>query len=105
VRNDGRLRLVAGSIVGAIAVFVVVTVSTRSFAGRRRDDADQRRRRAAGAELIGPLVRLLAPVMERIFGVLGRIATDTLLQAPRRTSATVLRADDLRSGSCSRSRG
>jgi putative ABC transport system permease protein len=28
--------------------------------------------------------------MERIFGVLGRIATDTLLQAPRRTSATVL---------------
>src|SRR4029453_2999186 len=40
--------------------------------------------------LIGPLVRLLRPVMEAMFGVLGRIATDTLLQAPRRTSATVL---------------
>jgi putative ABC transport system permease protein len=40
--------------------------------------------------LIGPLVRLLRPVFGGLFGVEGRIAADTLTQAPRRTSATVL---------------
>jgi putative ABC transport system permease protein len=86
-----RRRLVAGAFVAAIAVAVVVTASTRTFGwavfGMILINA------AAvllAPTLIGPLVRLLRPIMERIFGVLGRIATDTLLQAPRRTSATVL---------------
>ncbi len=86
-----RLRLITGSVVSAVAVLVVVTLSRRSFGfaviGMMLING------AAvlmAPTLIGPLVRLLRPVMERIFGVEGRIATDTLLQAPRRTSATVL---------------
>jgi putative ABC transport system permease protein len=89
--NVLRRRLIAGAVVAAIAAGVVLTVSTRSFGwavfGMMLINV------AAvllAPTLIGPLVRLLRPVMETMFGVLGRIATDTLLQAPRRTSATVL---------------
>jgi len=40
--------------------------------------------------LIGPLIRLLRPAATALFGAEGRIAADSLIQSPRRTSATVL---------------
>ncbi|HEX4825110.1 MAG TPA: FtsX-like permease family protein [Candidatus Polarisedimenticolaceae bacterium] len=86
-----RLRVLAGIGMTAAAVAVVVLLSTRSFAwavfGLLLING------AAvllAPTLIGPIVRLGRPIMERLFGAEGRIATDTLLQAPRRTSATVL---------------
>ncbi len=84
-------RLAAGLFVAGIAAIVVATVARTGFGG-----AVLGMLLINGAalllapSLIGPLVRLLRPVMERAFGIEGRIATDTLLQAPRRTSATVL---------------
>ena len=89
--SSSRLRLVAGSALASVAAIVVVTVARKTFAG-----AILGMLLINGAclllapSVIGPLVRLLRPIMERLFGAEGRIATDTLLQAPRRTSATVL---------------
>ena len=40
--------------------------------------------------LIGPIVRLLRPLLARVFGVEGRLAAESLIQAPQRTSATAL---------------
>ena len=40
--------------------------------------------------LIGPLLRAIRPLFGGLFGVEGRVAADSLIQAPRRTSATVL---------------
>jgi putative ABC transport system permease protein len=40
--------------------------------------------------LIGPIVRLLRPALRWIFGVEGRLAAETLIQTPQRTSATAL---------------
>jgi putative ABC transport system permease protein len=89
--GTNRLRLAAGLVVAGIAAAVVVTIARRSFDGA-----------VAGMllinvaalllapSLIGPLLRALRPVMEKAFGAEGRLATDTLLQSPRRTSATVL---------------
>jgi putative ABC transport system permease protein len=84
-------RLAAGLLVAGVAAIVVASVARTGFSG-----AVLGMLLINGAalllapSLIGPLVRLLRPVMERAFGIEGRIATDTLLQAPRRTSATVL---------------
>ena len=89
--GSGRLRLAAGVLVAAAAGVVIATIARKTFPG-----AIFGMLLINGAalllapSLIGPLVRLLRPIMERVFGVEGRIATDTLLQAPRRTSATVL---------------
>jgi putative ABC transport system permease protein len=86
-----RLRVIAGAILAAVTVLVVLLASTRSFGwavlGMMLINLTAV---LLVPTLIGPLVRLLRPVMERVFGAEGRIATDTLLQAPRRTSATVL---------------
>ena len=88
--SAGR-RLVAGVVLAVVAAVVVATVARTSFQG-----AVLGMLLINGAalllapSLIGPLVRLIRPAMEGVFGVEGRIATDTLLQAPRRTSATVL---------------
>ncbi len=89
--GSARARLIVGALVSIAAIAVVVTISKVNFNG-----AILGMILINGACLllaptvIGPLVRLLRPLMERMFGVEGRIATDTLLQAPRRTSATVL---------------
>lgn len=89
--GTSRLRLAAGAALGGIAALVVATAARRSF-----DGAVAGLLLINGAalllvpSLIGPIVRALRPAMERAFGAEGRIATDTLLQAPRRTSATVL---------------
>jgi putative ABC transport system permease protein len=89
--GGSRMRVAAGSVLAVVAALVVVTIARETFAG-----AVFGMLLINGAclllapSLIGPLVRLLRPIMERAFGVEGRIATDTLLQAPRRTSATVL---------------
>ncbi len=40
--------------------------------------------------LIGPIVRLLRPPLGWAFGVEGRLAAESLIQAPQRTSATAL---------------
>ncbi|MCP4201245.1 MAG: FtsX-like permease family protein [bacterium] len=40
--------------------------------------------------LIGPIVRLMRPALGRVFGVEGRLAAESLIQAPQRTSATAL---------------
>jgi len=89
--GTSRLRMIAGVVVTVLAAAAVVTVAKKTFAGA-----------VFGMflinvaallvvpSLIGPLVRLLRPVMKRIFGAEGLIAVDTLLAAPRRTSATVL---------------
>jgi len=89
--GSGRLRLAAGAVTTVCAGLVVVTVAQKTFEG-----AVLGMLLINGAALllaptlIGPLVRLLRPLMQRVFGIEGRIATDTLLQAPRRTSATVM---------------
>lgn len=89
--GTSRVRLAAGVALALVAAAVVATVARASFAG-----AVAGMLLINGAallvapSLIGPLVRLIRPAMERAFGAPGRIATDTLLQAPRRTSATVL---------------
>ena len=89
--GSARLRLVSGLVLAAFAAASVATIAQRSFQGSvigmlLINGAAL----LLAPSLIGPLVRLLRPAMERVFGVEGRIATDTLLQAPRRTSATVL---------------
>jgi putative ABC transport system permease protein len=89
--GSDRLRLALGAALAAVAVGVVLTIARKTFPG-----AILGMLLINGAalllapSLIGPLVRVLRPLMERLFGAEGRIATDTLLQAPRRTSATVL---------------
>lgn len=84
-------RVVAGLVLGALTVAVVLGESRRSFAwavfGMMLINLTAV---LLAPTLIGPLVRVLRPAMERLFGAEGRIATDTLLQAPRRTAATVL---------------
>ena len=89
--GSDRLRLRAGAVLLAVTVVVLLTKATSSFAwavfGMILINVTAL---LLAPSLIGPLVRLLRPVMERVFGAEGRIATDTLLQAPRRTSATVL---------------
>ncbi len=40
--------------------------------------------------LIGPIVGLMRPALGRVFGVEGRLAAESLIQAPQRTSATAL---------------
>jgi putative ABC transport system permease protein len=90
VRSE-RLRLALGAAAAVVAAIAVVTLAHRSFAG-----AVAGMMLVNGAalllapSLIGPLVRALRSPMERVFRVEGRIAADTLLQAPRRTTATVL---------------
>jgi putative ABC transport system permease protein len=89
--GSDRLRLGSGLVLAVVAAVVVVTIARKTFPG-----AIFGMLLINGAalllapSLIGPLVRVLRPVMARVFGVEGRIATDTLLAAPRRTSATVL---------------
>jgi putative ABC transport system permease protein len=89
--GTSRLRLVLGLAVALAAAVIAATLARESFEG-----AVLGMLLINGAalllvpSLIGPMVRLLRPVLQRIFGAEGRIATDTLLQAPRRTSATVL---------------
>ena len=89
--GSARLRVLLGLVLALIAAAAVLTIARTSFQG-----AVLGMLLINGAalllapSLIGPLVRLIRPAMERVFGVEGRIATDTLLQAPRRTSATVL---------------
>jgi putative ABC transport system permease protein len=89
--GSDRLRLRAGAAMLAVTLVVLLTKATSSFAwavfGMILINLTAL---LLAPSLIGPLVRLLRPVMERVFGAEGRIATDTLLQAPRRTSATVL---------------
>jgi len=86
-----RLRVIAGLILAGITVLVVLLASQHGFGwavlGMMLINLSAV---LLVPTLIGPLVRLLRPAMERVFGAEGRIATDTLLQAPRRTSATVL---------------
>jgi putative ABC transport system permease protein len=89
--GSDRLRLRAGAGMLAVTLVVLLTKATTSFAwavfGMILINLTAL---LLAPSLIGPLVRMLRPVMERVFGAEGRIATDTLLQAPRRTSATVL---------------
>ncbi len=91
VAGSDRMRVAAGLVLGVITAGVVVAASSRSFAwaifGMIMINVVAL---LLAPTLIGPLVRVLRPVMEHLFGAEGRIATDTLLQAPRRTSATVL---------------
>jgi putative ABC transport system permease protein len=86
-----RYRLLAGLALSIVAAAVVMLLSTRSFGWAVFGLVLINGAAVLLAPtLIGPLVRAGRPLMERVFGVEGRIATDTLLQAPRRTSATVL---------------
>ena len=89
--RSAKGRWIAGLVVGLLAALAVVTVSRRSFEGAVLGMLLVNVAALLLAPpLIGPLVRLLRPVLERAFGAEGRIAADSLLQAPRRTSATVL---------------
>ena len=51
--------------------------------------ARDRGRAAAGAAAVAALARLLRPVLKWLRPVEGALAADSLIQAPRRTSATV----------------
>ena len=86
-----RARWIAGLLLAAVSAVVVVTIARRTFEGAVLGMIlINVTALLLAPPLIGPLVRLLRPGMERIFGAEGRIAADSLLQAPRRTSATVL---------------
>jgi putative ABC transport system permease protein len=74
-----RYRLLAGLALSIVAAAVVMLLSTRSFGWA-----------VFGLVLINGAAVLLAPTLIGPLVLEGRIATDTLLQAPRRTSATVL---------------
>jgi len=87
----GRARWILGLLLAAVTALVVVTIARRTFEGAVLGMIlINVTALLLAPPLIGPLVRLLRPAMERVFGAEGRIAADSLLQAPRRTSATVL---------------
>jgi len=87
----GRARWILGLLLAAVTALVVVTIARRTFEGAVLGMIlINVTALLLAPPLIGPLVRLLRPAMERLFGAEGRIAADSLLQAPRRTSATVL---------------
>ena len=89
--GTSRPRLILGALVALASAAVVLTVAGRNFGmavfGLFLINVAAL---LIAPSVIGPLVRLMRPVMERAFGAEGRLATDTLLQAPRRTSATVM---------------
>jgi putative ABC transport system permease protein len=86
-----RARLVAGSVLAVAAAIVILTMASRGFTTA-----------VVGLLLVnlaavllapsvlGPLLRLVRWAFQRAFGAEGRLAADSLVQAPRRTSATAL---------------
>lgn len=90
-QDIGRARVLAGVAFGIAAALVTATIARKEFHGAVLGlGLINVAALLFAPSLIAPLVRFLRPLMERAWGAEGRIATDSLLQAPRRTSATVL---------------
>jgi putative ABC transport system permease protein len=87
--HEGRLRIVAAAIAGALSVACLMATEIRPvfYAGYAFA--------LVATVLLAPLVsaymaRAIRPVLKYLRPVEGALAADSLIQAPRRTSATVL---------------
>jgi len=89
--GSSRSRLILGAACALAALLAASSIASRGMPGTIATlIVINMAALLLAPSLIGPLLKVLRPAWTSVFGVEGRVATDSLIQAPRRTSATVL---------------